>query len=250
MRYLLVFLLFAALTGKAQNGVLGIYSGTLYQPTGGYSTEYSISFEIDSVSGSNFFGHSFLCMPDTSMYAYFTITGNKTANSMLIQDAKIVNEKVVNGRWCIKTMNLEKTDETNWKGNWSAPDCKGGTIELKSTTIVNKENREVVVKEAVAITKRNIIIEVWDNNREDGDIISLKINNTWILKNYTVTKEKKRLKVKMPVKESTIVLIAENLGATRPNTAAISIIDGDQIKTVVLRSDMGKSEAIRIMINE
>lgn len=109
------------------------------------------------------------------------------------------------------------------------------------------EDREIDIKKELKANSEFLTIKVWDNGQIDGDIISLSCNGKWLLKNHEVSETKKELKVNLEKGETTIILYAENLGEIEPNTAAIQVI-GDKIdEQIILNSDMGKSEAIRII---
>lgn len=108
--------------------------------------------------------------------------------------------------------------------------------------------RKQVVNTEVTTDKEWMTIEVWDGNREDGDIISLNYNGEIILKEYLLKNKKKVLKIKLEKGTSYLTLIAHNLGDIPPNTAAVSVIRNDGSKKVItLKSDMGTSEAIRFV---
>jgi hypothetical protein len=107
--------------------------------------------------------------------------------------------------------------------------------------------RELVTKETVNVQNEEITVEIWDNDKEDGDIVSLMFNNAWILRHYEVKKAKKVLTLQLQKGENTLVSYAENLGLAPPNTAAVRIIDGEVSQTIIVKSDMSKSEAIRII---
>ncbi len=114
------------------------------------------------------------------------------------------------------------------------------------------ETKEPVVsleKNALSVKKQQISIDVWDNDKEDGDIISLKLNGEFVLRNLEIKKQPYTMNLTLKQGENTLVMQAENLGTKGNNTAAIKINDGvSPPKTVVLNSDMGKSEAIKINV--
>lgn len=83
---------------------------------------------------------------------------------------------------------------------------------------------------------------------EDGDIISLNLNGEWILKDLKVTKTKEKVNIKLSKKKNILVLHAENLGDQPPNTAAISLYDGSKTQQIILNSDKGTSQAIKISL--
>ncbi len=107
--------------------------------------------------------------------------------------------------------------------------------------------RKVDVKNTIYVDSSQIQLKVWDNDLMDGDIISLSLNGLWILKEHTVTKGKKKVWIKLDQKENILLLYAENLGSKPPNTAAIIVYDGIKEQKIILQSDKGKSEAIKIV---
>jgi len=111
-------------------------------------------------------------------------------------------------------------------------------------------HRKVDVKYKLNVDNTELQLKIWDNDLVDGDIISLQLNGNWILKEHTVTKGKKKLKIRLTQKVNTLVLYAENLGSKPPNTAAIMVYDGKIEHKIILQSDKGKSEAISITKNE
>ncbi len=111
------------------------------------------------------------------------------------------------------------------------------------------KGREVTVIDTLNMKKEDISIEVWDNNQEDGDIISLSLNGEYLCKNLEVKKEKVQFKIPNLQGKNLLILHAENLGSIPPNTAALKIVSGKETKEVVLNSDQGKSEAIQILID-
>lgn len=226
-------------------------------------------------------------LSDKGDFGTIEFTGTYKGNSVTIYETKIIKEdkKSSNYYWCIKTstLTLTKTD-TQWKlsGSWTAPGgCPPGTlsvhktipktdpvvikddkkdsvivkhdtIKIKPDPVVVKidtlENRVVETKDQVNVVSNTITIEVWDHNLIDGDIISLNLNGEWILESYALQKEKKLITLKLTQKENTLILHAINLGSSPPNTASMIINDGTNSKTLVLNSDKGKSEAVKIVL--
>lgn len=110
------------------------------------------------------------------------------------------------------------------------------------------EKREVKVIKEYTVKRKTLQLEVWDNDQEDGDVVSVKLNDHWILKNVKVTKTKKKLEIPLSEGANTLVFHAENLGAAPPNTAALSFWDGQTSQTIILNSDMNKSEGIKLIL--
>ncbi|MEO1652694.1 MAG: hypothetical protein AAFU64_04040, partial [Bacteroidota bacterium] len=105
----------------------------------------------------------------------------------------------------------------------------------------------VVVKEQLRVKSDYVKIRIWDHGQQDGDIITLRLNGEIILEKYKIRKKAKELLVPLKSAANIIELYAHNLGNIPPNTAAIAIYSGDkEIKSLILKSDMHRSEAIKI----
>lgn len=145
------------------------------------------------------------------------------------------------------------------------PIIKDTIIEVKDTIIIpvkdtvkqidvvfEKNNVPVTVKErpvelqgTFTVNTEEFEIEIWDNSAYDHDIISLNINGTWILENYEVTKEKRKLKIKViPNTNNYLILYAHNLGEIPPNTAAVGLNVNGKIQRVSVKSDLTKCGAL------
>jgi len=92
----------------------------------------------------------------------------------------------------------------------------------------------------------NIKFDIWDNGKEDGDIINLYQNDKLILENYNLTKAKKSLAVKLDPKENIFKIVALNEGTDFPNTAMIEF-QGDSKVELVSHLKKGESAFITIL---
>jgi len=128
-------------------------------------------------------------------------------------------------------------------------DCRiPATAEVIFEKTKDLNGRKTEMVETVLINNKRMTIKIWDNDKVDGDVISLNLNGIWILKNYRLKKQVKNILIDLPLESNELILYAENLGSMPPNTAAISIWNGkEKIKSVILNSDKGKSEAIKIL---
>jgi hypothetical protein len=122
-------------------------------------------------------------------------------------------------------------------------------ITNKKNTNKDASKRKVVSSKEWTVTNKKITLQIWDNNKEDGDIISLKFNDTWILSNFLLKKEKHTITLELKEKDNQLLMFAENLGSIPPNTAAISIDDNVLVRTFMLNSDMSKSESVKIFLD-
>jgi len=92
----------------------------------------------------------------------------------------------------------------------------------------------------------NIKFDIWDNGKEDGDIINLYQNDKLILENYSLTKAKKSLVVKLDPKENIFKIVALNEGSDFPNTAMIEF-QGDSKVELVSHLKKGETAFITIL---
>ena len=118
-------------------------------------------------------------------------------------------------------------------------------VENTPTTI---QGRNVTGTERVEVNSPSLTIFVYDNGYMDGDTMSLFFNGKWILDHYGVTK--KKMPVELQFKANTnnfLVLFANNLGKTPPNTAAVEIIDGKRKRIFRLSSDLKSCSAINFI---
>lgn len=108
------------------------------------------------------------------------------------------------------------------------------------------ENRTIVGKKVIKVHSPKITIQVWDKGIQDGDIISLNLNNTWILENYELKKTKKSVEVNLDGESNLLVLHALNLGKIPPNTVMVTVIDGKNTHQTLLNSNLKASDSIEI----
>lgn len=112
-------------------------------------------------------------------------------------------------------------------------------------------DRPVILKANIPLRKPNVTLEVFDDEQEDGDIISLYFNGECILEKYTLVKSKKILNIVIdPEKPNTIVFYAHNLGKRPPNTCAIRLLDGVTPQMVNLSGDLNKTQAVNLYIKK
>lgn len=94
----------------------------------------------------------------------------------------------------------------------------------------------------------NIVLEIWDGNNEDNDRVTILLNGNELLKDYVLTKQKKKLVIPVGGNELNIIsIVANNEGGDPPNTANIMLSDNDVQYEVVAHNTIGKSALIKIL---
>lgn len=92
-----------------------------------------------------------------------------------------------------------------------------------------------------------VTIEVWDDQHEDGDTISLYFNGRWVLTEYLLRKSKKKITLKINKGvDNYLLLYAHNEGSRPPNTAALNLYDGHKKRRVDLKSTLKSCGGINI----
>ncbi len=109
-------------------------------------------------------------------------------------------------------------------------------------------DRTVIKTETIKMKNQDVDVFIFDNHIIDGDTLSIFFNGEWVLKNYGVKKEKK--KITLHLLENTnnfMVLFAENLGTIPPNSAEVLFIENKQKRYITLNSDMSQCSAINFV---
>ena len=105
--------------------------------------------------------------------------------------------------------------------------------------------RKVISDLKIEINSPGLTIRVFDNSYLDGDTISLFFNGEWILDHFGVTKKKQPVQLNfVPNTNNYLVLFANNMGKTPPNTAVIEFDDGISKKVFRLSSDLKSCSSI------
>jgi zinc protease len=106
-------------------------------------------------------------------------------------------------------------------------------------------DRENKVVETIEIDTEEISLELFDNGEVDGDSVTVYFNGYAVIKKAALTLEAKKLKLKMlKGRKNNLVLFAENLGTTPPNTALLRVTVGDKVYNLTIESDKKKNGTV------
>ena len=109
--------------------------------------------------------------------------------------------------------------------------------------------RKINYQRDIEVFQPTLELNVWDADKEDGDVISLSFNGQWLVQNHEVTKTKKVVTVKIePGKPNKLILFAESEGAMPPNTAAITFFDGHTTRNLNLSSSKSTCGSLRFVM--
>ncbi|MFP9098237.1 hypothetical protein ACLI09_04225 [Flavobacterium sp. RHBU_24] len=111
---------------------------------------------------------------------------------------------------------------------------------LKVNNIIKGQNLNVFTSSA------QVNLEIWDNGKEDGDLIDVYQDNVLILSGYKVTIAKKIIPVS--IKSTTVFkIVAVNEGILPPNTAMLKVVDNEHVFEVVSSLKKGEETFITII---
>jgi hypothetical protein len=161
----------------------------------------------------------------------------------------------------------------------SGKTCASGTIYLVSASYIDKlaqqlltpkniKNKDTLnmLKEKLNETKEplyynqigsknnlnltwkgvELIIEIWDGQKEDNDEIEVYVNNKRVLDRFTIKREKKTLIIPLTQPENIIKITGVSEGQSAPCTANILLRDG--AKTFPLIAELKKGESTQITL--
>lgn len=162
-------------------------------------------------------------------------------------DGKVTLCKAAEGAEIPSKIQMTVKKETSAPSGMTERDVK---VELASGGIpVTINGRPVQAQQSVEVSSSLLDIYVWDDEYEDGDTIALFLNGEWLLQDYRITAEKKKLSIRLdPSRVNYLVLYAMNLGRLPPNTAVVSFHDGKSERRLTLASDLKRCEAVSFIM--
>jgi hypothetical protein len=116
----------------------------------------------------------------------------------------------------------------------------------KNNNLSTSLNRPGKIIGSIVAKSQQITFAIWDDAVEDGDTISISINDKWITKNFPVLKKPQFITVTLTPGPNVITFVAENLGSIIPNTSVIEIIDGKKRKSFYIETDLNQNNLIKI----
>jgi hypothetical protein len=100
---------------------------------------------------------------------------------------------------------------------------------------------------SIISVSQQLTLAIWDDVIDDGDSISIKINNEWLVKGCPVKKNPKYLTITLKPGVNSIIFMADNLGSIPPNTSVLEIIDGKKRKSYEMESKPGEKNIVKIL---
>lgn len=108
--------------------------------------------------------------------------------------------------------------------------------------------RKVEVGEEVKVKGRKIKIKLWDSQVQDGDIISVYLDDKKVIDRIYLLLKPQEFEIDLPPgKEHYLTVFADDFGKAEPNTAMVLINDGVREQTIDLVAGRSKQESVKII---
>jgi hypothetical protein len=175
----------------------------------------------------------------------------------------------------IKEVRKNRVIEGTFKGVYpDGKECSKGEVKLISTKVLDvlkeqginvdslKNVESLDIKNIKPISETNqtilkggddfeinwisdsIIIEVWDNYLEDGDVIDIVINDVLVSSDLEIKNQKHKSKTSINNEKTVVKIIAKNEGSAPMTTVSIRLIDGKNATPMVAKLKKGESVLI------
>lgn len=162
--------------------------------------------------------------------------------------ADIKNPGIVLGSGPTLTMKLDK--KTTFRvtcGNEYA-DVTVNVRKQVLQYITDLRGRKVNRGRTITVHSDEVVISVYDKFTVDGDSISLYYGDSLIVQHLVLQKEYQSFTLKLDFENpKQIILYAENLGSSPPNTAAIVIRSGKDLTDIILESDLVSCDSFMLI---
>tara|TARA_S200000501_G_C20783206_1_gene726009 strand:- start:44 stop:910 length:867 start_codon:yes stop_codon:yes gene_type:complete len=157
---------------------------------------------------------------------------------VFLMEDKILKKK-------LKKLNkkLSKIDTVELKKIIENPDIFKKKINMNPIDSLNMIHKDTC---SISVTSP-FVFSIWDDKKEDGDLVKILVNNEVILDDFMLKNEKHNINFDDNTEKTSIQIIAKNVGDTPPNTVTIEIHSNNQV--IPLKGKLKKNEYIQIEIN-
>jgi hypothetical protein len=139
-----------------------------------------------------------------------------------------------------------------------APEPEAQAVVIKESVMpINKQapstlsNRTVdVKKDAITVNSHKIRVTIWDDGIEDGDIVSVFVNEEKVLNKIALKKKARIFDFTLPKgeREHYFTIYSDSFGKLEPNTATLRIEDGTNSTIVKLTSTRSNQQSVKIVV--
>jgi hypothetical protein len=171
--------------------------------------------------------------PDTSPLVQIDRSANKITFQFDITFQDAVDANNFNDAYIVFHCESLEGDATKSAKLRFFGECSVPPVDVKGpVSTINVRNDEIKVK-------------LWDNASQDGDIVSIYLNGTWVLSQYTLKTSGETFT--WPIiqgQNNDLILVANNEGSSGPNTCSISINGRGEMS---LNLDLKTGAMIRVL---
>ena len=155
----------------------------------------------------------------------------------------LVKEKVLNRK--LKKLNnkILKLDTDTLKAEISKANLENKFSDKKPVNPLKMTHQDAY---AIHI-EDSFVLSLWDEKKEDGDMISVLVNDSIILDNFVIKNIKHKIKFEKIKTPTSIKIIAKNTGDQPPNSINMQLVSLK--RNVTLKGKLNKSEHLYIEVN-
>ncbi len=151
-------------------------------------------------------------------------------------------------------LNTPVTDNRLIVSAVSKSEEKAKPVPIQQNTKINNqrkiEQRDIELLNTFRFKEDSVVIKVYDNGVIDGDVISLIVNGQVVFDKIKLTATPLSYVLKASSgTQYQVEFYAETLGEIPPNTGLISISSATKTSEVLFSSDLKKSAAIKVLLN-
>lgn len=109
--------------------------------------------------------------------------------------------------------------------------------------------RRVEIKDDITVKNRKIKVTIWDSQVQDGDIVSVFLNDKKVVDRVYLTQKPHEYEIELPKgREHFLTVYADDFGKSGGvNTARVTIDDGVREQTIDLAASRSSQQSIRIV---
>ncbi|MCB9263435.1 MAG: WD40 repeat domain-containing protein [Lewinellaceae bacterium] len=115
------------------------------------------------------------------------------------------------------------------------------------TSTHSLKQRQIEIQDTIVVSHPEVEIALWDDQKIDGDIISVNVNGEWVIEEFQLSQQPEILQLHLKNKDNFLAIYAHNEGKIPPNTIAVSVSDGNIAERTTLRSDLKTSASMYLV---
>ena len=175
----------------------------------------------------------------------------------VVKEDLVINNGEISLAYCLSYPNEVAKEDLNYiqidMHTENEQSNESNTIGLRANLpgkMVKQPSSGDFEKEFV-VNKLDIKINVFDDAAEDGDIISINVNNEWLVENKMIFKAGENISLTIDEQSTNFLLLyAVNEGTSSPNTLAGTIDDGITVQPFNLNLKTGEQVYFKILYEE